>query len=353
MADSCSCGPRAHRDVEVVRSRAGRARPPRPPRRCTLAPQPGPRRREVGDGVDADRRAAVAGLDDVRARRSRHVAVGGERRARQRRQAGGRDDRAEGQLVHAEGGARLRRAGVADAGEVERPLQRCRPHPGRRGSSSPPRRSRWSRACAGRSVTKPPPVAATSRTGVAPGRVGHAVERARLEPGVDAEPVARLRPVEGGDRAPRLAQRLGGLEPGEDAHVVLGRRAAEDHRRSRHGMARRLRGSGRGGRSRRARRRRGRGPARAPTPPPAPASPPRAPTPSGPPRPPAGPCGWCDRRRRGRSRAWPPARANAAFSSCWRGPSSTMPGVTTMRRLPSPARPRARRGRAPRRPGWS
>ncbi len=50
------------------------------------------------------------------------------------------------------------------------------------------------------------------------------------------------------------------------------------------------------------------------------------------PRRPAGPAGWSGPRSPGRSATRPPPAPNFRFSSNWRDPSSTMPGVTTTRR---------------------
>jgi hypothetical protein len=60
---------------------------------------------------------------------------------------------------------------------------------------------------------------------------GHAVEEVgSLQPGRDAEPVARLRPVQGDRLRAAPGERVGSLEPGEDADIVLKRRAAEYNR---------------------------------------------------------------------------------------------------------------------------
>ena len=85
---------------------------------------------EVRDHLDADRRPAEAGLDDVGARESTAAGRAVPRRrcaaapaaapaARRRGHAG------EGQLVHAQGGAGHAGPGVGDAGEVERRLERA------------------------------------------------------------------------------------------------------------------------------------------------------------------------------------------------------------------------------------
>ena len=75
---------------------------------------------------------------------------------------------------------------------------------------------------------KPPSGPAAKTSGVAPR--GHPLgEGDRLQTRVDGEELAGLRPVEGGDLLDRLGQGPGGLQAGEDADVVLGRRPAEQH----------------------------------------------------------------------------------------------------------------------------
>ena len=163
--------------------------------------QPGLRRGQVGHHLDADRRAAEAGLDDVGALEVDPDRVG--RRASTRgsvAQPGRLHHRPEGQLVHARSPPRRRWGRCSGARPGRGPPAACRPRRGRRGSRPRPRRRRAGGPVRSghRRPRSPPSAPSTRRSGVAP--AGQPVdEGARLEGRVDLEPVTRLGPVEGPD----------------------------------------------------------------------------------------------------------------------------------------------------------
>ena len=143
----------AHRDLEVDGGRARNGSRTAPRARCGFAREPRPRRREVADHVDADRRAAEARLHDVRAVEAHLGRRLGERDARQRRHARGGHDRRERELVHAERGPLDRRARVGGPRRGRARPGACRPRPDRRGCRARRRRAR----APGRDRAGPPP----------------------------------------------------------------------------------------------------------------------------------------------------------------------------------------------------
>ena len=65
--------------------------------------------------------------------------------------------------------------------------------------------------------------------------LGHAVEKGRrFERGIDGEPFGRFGPVERLHGVTGALELVGGLQPGQDTDVVLGRRPPEDHGDIRH-----------------------------------------------------------------------------------------------------------------------
>ena len=223
----------------------------RRPQRCRRRP------------LDADRRSAEARLDDIAARE------GPAQPASAR--PGPSTARQPGRSAHPKASLSMPSAAPATVGPVwahqpgRAPPGACRPRPARRGSSRrPPRRSRRRRPCAHEppSATGPPP----GPPAAAPRR-GRRRAKCRLPPA--SRPRATRRPWPSTGRWPGavVVQAARGLQPGQHADVVLGRRPAEDdsHRcRIAHGASPLVRGStvpgltgsGRAGRSPRGRRRR-------------------------------------------------------------------------------------------------
>ena len=247
----------------------------------------------------------------------------------QRRQPGGRDDAAERQLVHAERGARPRRA-------------RCSARrPGRARACSVPSSPGppWQQLRTASISSAPALAEPASSTNPPPGR-GQQVEAARLggarpsrkssasRPAVDGWTSRRTstsrwrstsRPASARARAAcrpvRMLMSCSGEGPPKR---TAGRVMAGSIRVGRSGE---VRGSGRAGRSRRARRRRRRGSARTHVDRLLPRVDQRRTGPPGPRRRPAGPRGWCGRRSRRRSRPRRPRRGERARSrSSWRWP---------------------------------
>ena len=246
----------------------------------------------------------------------------------------------------------------------------CRPRPDRRDSSSPPRRPASGGSGPRRPARRTKPAASAPATSCSAWRPAGTPSRksAASSAGVDLVPLPRLRPVRARStpRPARLGQRPGRLQAGQDAHVVLGRGPPKTTATlavlTFNGCAPRLGGipdawARSGGRSRVVvgqvvlvqhdvarpevladpRRR------------PAGAVPHHDRGTAARRRPPR-------RRAAGRARLVRPtttrsvataaaAAAKRAFSSSWRGPSSTIPGVTTT--APVGRRPHSRRERRP------
>jgi hypothetical protein len=159
--------------------------------------EPGTRRRQVAHYVDADRRAAEAGLDDVGAFEAHVGGRLGEGDALEDRQAGGGHHGPEGQFVHPNGRPGEGGAGVGDPGQVECALERAVLPGGPVAADD--RGGQLDRLGLGEAAAGGHEAAVGTdgeRQGSRPLRDA-LDEGGRLEGRVDLEPLAELRPVEG------------------------------------------------------------------------------------------------------------------------------------------------------------